>query len=81
MSWSNRVVWREGMFLRTQPFQQQDRWTESLVRGVTRGNGEIGEDVTHNLRTISQIPQRLATDDPPPLLEVCRPGIRRVWPA
>jgi DNA ligase (NAD+) len=41
-----------------------------LVRGVTRGNGEIGEDVTHNLRTISQIPQRLATDTPPPLLEV-----------
>jgi DNA ligase (NAD+) len=41
-----------------------------LVRGVTRGNGEIGEDVTHNLRTISQIPQRLATDAPPPLLEV-----------
>jgi DNA ligase (NAD+) len=41
-----------------------------LVRGVTRGNGEIGEDVTHNLRTISQIPQRLGTDEPPPLLEV-----------
>jgi DNA ligase (NAD+) len=41
-----------------------------LARGVTRGNGEIGEDVTHNLRTISQIPQRLATDTPPPLLEV-----------
>ncbi len=37
MSWSNRVVWREGMFLRTQHFQQQDRWTESLeIRGVTR---------------------------------------------
>ncbi len=36
MSWSNRVVWREGMFLRTQHFQQQDRWTEALVRGITR---------------------------------------------
>jgi DNA ligase (NAD+) len=41
-----------------------------LVRGVTRGNGEIGEDVTHNLRTITSIPQRLAVDVPPPLLEV-----------
>ena len=33
MSWTNRVVWQEGMFLRTQHFQQQDRWTEHLVRG------------------------------------------------
>ncbi len=36
MSWSNRVVWWEGMFLRTQHFQQQDRWTEAMLRGVTR---------------------------------------------
>jgi DNA ligase (NAD+) len=41
-----------------------------LARGVTRGNGEVGEDVTHNLRTIGSIPQRLAVDLPPPLLEV-----------
>ncbi len=39
-------------------------------RGATRGNGEIGEDVTHNLRTIPSIPMRLETDDPPALLEV-----------
>ena len=39
-----------------------------LERGATRGNGEIGEDVTHNLRTIGTIPQRI--DDAPPLLEV-----------
>jgi type VI secretion system protein ImpJ len=32
MTWSNRVVWQEGMFLRAQHFQQQDRWLESLVR-------------------------------------------------
>ena len=32
MSWTNRVVWQEGMFLRTQHFQQQDRWMEQLVR-------------------------------------------------
>jgi DNA ligase (NAD+) len=39
-----------------------------LVRGATRGDGEIGEDVTHNLRTIPTIPLRI--DDAPPLLEV-----------
>jgi DNA ligase (NAD+) len=39
-----------------------------LERGATRGNGEIGEDVTHNLRTIPSIPLRI--DDPPPLVEV-----------
>ncbi len=39
-----------------------------LVRGATRGNGEIGEDVTHNLRTIPSIPLRF--DDAPPLVEV-----------
>src|SRR5205823_1332288 len=39
-----------------------------LERGATRGNGEIGEDVTHNLRTIGSIPLRI--DDAPPLIEV-----------
>jgi DNA ligase (NAD+) len=39
-------------------------------RGATRGNGEVGEDVTHNLRTIGSIPLRLDIDDPPALLEV-----------
>jgi DNA ligase (NAD+) len=40
----------------------------TLERGATRGNGEIGEDVTHNLRTIAQIPRHI--DDAPALLEV-----------
>ena len=39
-----------------------------LERGATRGNGEVGEDVTHNLRTIGAIPLRI--DGAPPLLEV-----------
>ena len=39
-----------------------------LERGATRGNGEIGEDVTHNLRTIPQIPKRI--EGAPALLEV-----------
>ena len=40
-----------------------------LVRGATRGNGEVGEDVTHNLRTIGVDPAAASTDAPP-LLEV-----------
>ena len=39
-----------------------------LERGATRGNGEIGEDVTHNLLTIAQIPRRI--EGGPPLIEV-----------
>jgi DNA ligase (NAD+) len=39
-----------------------------LVRGATRGNGEVGEDVTQNLRTIGAIPLRI--EDAPPLVEV-----------
>ena len=39
-----------------------------LVQAATRGDGEYGEDVTHNARTIGQIPLRL--QDAPPVLEV-----------
>jgi DNA ligase (NAD+) len=41
-----------------------------LERGATRGDGTVGEDVTHNIRTIAQIPQRLRVEDPPPMVEV-----------
>jgi type VI secretion system protein ImpJ len=34
MFWQNKVVWHEGMFLRAQHFQQQDRYLEALVRGT-----------------------------------------------
>lgn len=40
-----------------------------LVRAATRGDGETGEDVTHNVRTIRQIPLRLA-GTAPALIEV-----------
>jgi DNA ligase (NAD+) len=39
-----------------------------FVRGATRGNGTVGEDVTQNLRTVRAIPDRL-DDDPPDVLE------------
>ena len=41
-----------------------------LVQAATRGDGEVGEDVTHNIRTVRAIPARLAAARPPPLLEV-----------
>lgn len=37
--------------------------------GVTRGDGEKGDDVSHNLKTVRGIPLRLHTADPPPLFE------------
>ncbi|WP_092957520.1 NAD-dependent DNA ligase LigA [Paracidovorax konjaci] len=40
-----------------------------LVQAATRGDGEVGEDVTHNIRTIRQIPLTLP-DGVPPVLEV-----------
>src|SRR5574340_203935 len=41
-----------------------------LAVAATRGDGEVGEDVTRNVRTIGAIPPRLATRTPPPLIEV-----------
>ena len=41
-----------------------------LVQGFTRGDGETGDDITQNLRTLRAIPLRLATDQPPRVLEV-----------
>ena len=39
-----------------------------FVRGATRGNGTVGEDVSHNIRTIKSIPLRIP--DAPELIEV-----------
>lgn len=40
-----------------------------LVRAVTRGNGVVGDDVTHNVRTIADVPLRLRGDNPPAVVE------------
>jgi len=41
-----------------------------LVRGVTRGNGRLGDDITHNVRTVVDAPLRLSGRRVPPVLEV-----------
>ena len=41
-----------------------------LVQALTRGDGSVGEDVTHNIKTVKAIPLVLSTEEPPPLLEV-----------
>ena len=40
-----------------------------LAFGATRGSGGVGDNVTHNLKTIAAIPLKLAAKNPPPLFE------------
>ena len=39
--WRNKVLWTEGMFLRPQHFQQQERYLENLVHRRSRANAEF----------------------------------------
>lgn len=41
-----------------------------LVRAATRGNGSVGDDITHNVRTMGDVPLRLVGDHVPAALEV-----------
>lgn len=41
-----------------------------LVRAVTRGNGQVGDDITHNIKTVAGVPLSLVGDDVPPVLEL-----------
>ena len=41
-----------------------------LVRAATRGDGEVGEDITQNAMTIQGVPHRLSGDNHPELVEV-----------
>lgn len=41
-----------------------------LVRAVSRGDGKIGDDITHNVRQISDIPQKLFGKNLPALIEI-----------
>ena len=41
-----------------------------LALAATRGNGTVGDDITHNARTIRDLPLRLGRADPPPRIEI-----------
>lgn len=41
-----------------------------LVRAATRGDGAVGEDITANIRTVQDVPDRLHTEHPPAAIEV-----------
>ncbi len=41
-----------------------------LAYALSRGNGRVGDDITHNMRTVADVPLRLLGDSPPPVLEV-----------
>lgn len=41
-----------------------------LIHAVTRGDGEIGEDVTHNVKTLKDFPHKLAISNPPKIFEI-----------
>lgn len=47
MSWYSKVVWSEGLFLRPQHFQQQDRHTEWYVEARSRAAGGLFWGFTH----------------------------------
>ncbi|MDD5633025.1 MAG: NAD-dependent DNA ligase LigA, partial [Methylococcales bacterium] len=41
-----------------------------LSFAATRGDGQVGEDVTHTIKTVKSVPLKLATDNPPEILDV-----------
>ena len=47
-------------------------WYENgkLIKGVTRGDGTRGDDITNNVKTIRSIPQQIASNDFPKTFEV-----------
>ena len=42
----------------------------NLIKGLSRGDGVVGEDILQNLKTINSIPKKIYFDDVPNLLEI-----------
>ncbi len=42
----------------------------NLIKGLSRGDGEVGEDILDNLKTISRIPKKISSSNLPNLLEI-----------
>lgn len=42
----------------------------NLIKGLSRGDGEVGEDILDNLKTISRIPKKISSSNVPNLLEI-----------
>jgi len=40
-----------------------------LTQALTRGNGQVGDDITHNIRTVLDVPLRLSGENIPPVVE------------
>lgn len=65
MSWENKVVWTEGLFLQPQHLQQQERYVERLVRTSTAGLrpfawGLTGLELDTDLLTLGKFAVRTA---------------------
>jgi len=41
-----------------------------LAQAATRGTGQVGDDITHNMRTVKGVPLRLLGDEVPPTVEI-----------
>ena len=64
MSDSNRVIWSEGLFLRPQHFQQQERFLEAYIEGRTAALhtnswGFTELELERDLRTVEREAKRL----------------------
>ena len=79
MSWENKVVWSEGLFLQPQHLQQQERYLERLIRSSTASltpfsYGFIRFDIDTDMLTLGKFALRSATGVMPDGTPFAMPG-------